>query len=74
MRDAVVGGDRTLVLGQDVELAWDELPARLEEAALVRVLGAADARETDPGAGPGPSIWAWDHPLATLAQAEDDAR
>jgi ATP-dependent Clp protease ATP-binding subunit ClpC len=72
VRDAVVGGDRTLVLGQDVELAWHELAPRLEEAALVRVLGAADARETEPGAAPGPSIWAWDRPLARLAQAAED--
>ena len=60
MRDAVVGGDRTLVAGDDVDLPWAELAHRLEEAAVVRVL-AARARPDGEA-----ELWAWDHPLATL--------
>jgi hypothetical protein len=47
MRDAEVGGDRTLVAGEDVEIAWGELATRLEEAAIVRVLAVARA-DADP--------------------------
>jgi ATP-dependent Clp protease ATP-binding subunit ClpC len=61
VRDAVVGGDRTLVGGEDLELPWAELAQRLEEAAIVRVLAAGARRD---GAG---ELWAWDHPLATIA-------
>jgi len=59
MRDAVVDGDRTLVAGDDLELPWAELPGRLEEAALVRVLAP---RAKDDG-----ELWVWDRPLAALA-------
>jgi hypothetical protein len=43
VRDTVVGGDRTLVDGESIEIAWAELAPRLEEAAIVRVLAAAHA-------------------------------
>jgi hypothetical protein len=71
MREVVVSGDgRTRVEGEDVDVPWAELPARLEEAAVVRLLAAlaADRLET---------LWQWDRPLATLeaeAAAAEETR
>jgi hypothetical protein len=56
IRDAVVGGDRTLVAGDDIEVPWADLPRRLDEAALARLLGG-DGLD---------ALWLWDHPLAAL--------
>jgi ATP-dependent Clp protease ATP-binding subunit ClpC len=60
MREAVVGGDRTVVAGDDLEIAWAELPRRLEEAAIARLLAARADNEVD-------QLWLWDHPLGALA-------
>ena len=67
MREVVVAGeDRTRVEGDEVDVPWKELPARLAEAAVVRLLAAlaADRLET---------LWQWDRPLAALeAEAAAD--
>jgi hypothetical protein len=63
VRDAVVGGDRTLVAGEDIEIAWSDLAHRLEEAAIVRVLALAGLPEH---ASAFDKLWTWEHPLAKL--------
>ena len=40
MREVVVNADRVLVGGDEIEPAWGELPQRLEEAAVTRLLEA----------------------------------
>jgi hypothetical protein len=69
IREVVVAGeDRTRVEGEEVDVPWKELPARLAECAVVRVLAAlaGDRFET---------LWQWDRPLAELeAEADDDDR
>jgi len=60
MRESDVYGDRTIVDGEEVEVAWAQLATRLEEAAVVRVLKALakpDALD---------ALWAWEHPLQAL--------
>jgi ATP-dependent Clp protease ATP-binding subunit ClpC len=60
MREAVVGGDRTLVAGEDLEVAWVDLPRRLEEAALARLLAAhADVD----------ALWPWERPVGPARDA-----
>jgi len=65
--------ERLVIEGDEIDLAWADLPARLEEASVVRILHALakpDALE---------AMWAWQHPLQALAAvaaaqaAEDDA-
>jgi hypothetical protein len=53
---AVTGQDRTLVGGEDLDVPWKELAARLPEAAVTRLLAAhrEDALET---------LWRWSHPV-----------
>ncbi len=60
MRETTVNGDRTLVDGDDIDLPWAELHARLEEAAVVRLLAAhAVTNGTD-------ALWVWERPLAAI--------
>ncbi|MGN6104106.1 MAG: hypothetical protein ACTHU0_03310, partial [Kofleriaceae bacterium] len=59
IREVVIhGADRTLVEGEELELPWRDLPARLAEAALARLLPALARPEGAEG------LWAWSHPLA----------
>jgi hypothetical protein len=60
MRETTVGGDRTIVDGEDVEIGWDELPARLAECAVARLL-AAHARKDGLD-----ELWAWERPLQAV--------
>ncbi len=60
MREAAVNGDRTLMDGEDIDLPWAELPGRLEEAAVVRLL---DAHATPNGLD---ALWLWERPLAEV--------
>ena len=60
MRETTVNGDRTLVDGDDIDLPWAELHARLEEAAVVRLLAAHTVPNgTD-------ALWMWERPLAAI--------
>jgi ATP-dependent Clp protease ATP-binding subunit ClpC len=57
MREVVVAGtDRTLASGEEIDLPWKELPARLAEAAVTRLIAALgeDRLET---------LWCWPSPL-----------
>jgi ATP-dependent Clp protease ATP-binding subunit ClpC len=65
MREIDVPGDRVLVSGDEIEVPWSELAARLPEAAVVRVLAALADEDADDGA-----LWKWSHPLAVLELAE----
>jgi hypothetical protein len=49
-------GDTMLVGSEEIELTWKELPARLEEAAVVRVLASAGTPEAD-------TLWAYTSPI-----------
>jgi hypothetical protein len=61
MRDAAIAGDRMRVVGEELDIGWADLPARLEEAAVLRVL-TARARPDD-------ALWVWEQSLAALATA-----
>jgi hypothetical protein len=62
MRDAAIAGDRMRVVGEELDIGWADLPARLEEAAIIRVLTARARRDE--------ALWAWQPSLAELARAE----
>jgi len=60
MREAHVGGDRTLVDGDDIGVPWADLPARLAEAAVARLLGAYDKPDGID------ALWLWERPLQAI--------
>jgi len=60
MREVTVGGERTLVEGDDVDITWDELPGRLTECAVTRLL-SAHARKDGLD-----DLWMWEHPLQEI--------
>jgi len=64
MRDVVMNTDAMTVVGESVELTWKDLPARLEEAAVVRVMAAQYKREL------AESLWMYDNPLALMPKKE----
>ncbi|MBL9015421.1 MAG: ATP-dependent Clp protease ATP-binding subunit [Myxococcales bacterium] len=71
MREVHVSGERTLVGGEDIDVPWAELPRRLEEAAIVRLLAAhaiKDGLDT---------LWSWERPLQaveTMLKAQKEQR
>jgi hypothetical protein len=66
MREVVVAGqDRTLVGGEELDVPWKELPARLAEAAVARLIAALQASELE-------TLWRWSHPIFK-ALTDDEA-
>ncbi len=61
MRELTIGGDSVDVFGDEVEVPWDELAGRLEEAAVVRLLDMLAL--PDPVAAV-ETLWKYLHPLA----------
>ncbi len=53
---AVAGADRTLVGGEELDVPWQELPARLAEAAALRLLAAHREDQLE-------ALWKWSHPI-----------
>jgi ATP-dependent Clp protease ATP-binding subunit ClpC len=64
LREAALDGDAVSVLGDEVEVPWRELPARLEEAAVVRILRAQYSRDLSE------ALWAFESPLANAAKGK----
>jgi hypothetical protein len=60
MREVHVSGERTLVDGEDIDVAWGELPSRLEEAAVVRLLAAHAVKDGID------ALWLWERPLLEI--------
>ena len=60
MREVTVNADRTLVNGEDIELPWAELPPRLEEAAVERLLEAHAKKDGID------ALWLWERPLQAI--------
>nr|HEX4317873.1 AAA family ATPase [Kofleriaceae bacterium] len=60
LREAALGGDDITVLGDELDVPWRELPRRLEEAAVVRVMRAQYSREL------AEQLWAFESPLASV--------
>ena len=60
MREVHVSGERTLVGGEDIDVPWAELPRRLEEAAVVRLLAAHEIKD---GLD---TLWNWERPLQAV--------
>ena len=67
IRDALVDGDHVVVGGEEVDVPFKELGARLEEAAVVRVLAALVKPEGFEG------LWAWEKPIIVLPAPGGDA-
>jgi hypothetical protein len=70
MREHVVNADRVLVGGEEIEPPWSELPERLAEASVARLLEALDhdghgCRYDELG-----KLWFYDNPLAKLTAAQ----
>jgi ATP-dependent Clp protease ATP-binding subunit ClpC len=65
LREITLPAGRVAVLGDELDVPWAELPRRLAEAAVVRVLDAIAEDRAD-------ALWRWEHPL--VAAAERDAR
>ena len=63
MREVAVAGDEMIIEGEETELAWADLGARAEEAAVVRFLLAA-AKEDALAA-----LWVWPNPVAQFRAA-----
>jgi len=58
MREVVVAGDdRTQVGGEPLDLPWKELPARLAEAAVARLLAAHEEDRLE-------ALWRWSRPIS----------
>ena len=57
--------DSMTVTTETVDLGWKELPARLEEAAVVRVIAAQYRREL------AESLWMYDNPLAAMPASKE---
>ncbi len=67
MREVVVAGqDRTLVGGEELDVPWKELPARLAEAAAARLIAALAANELE-------GLWRWSHPIFKALSADGAA-
>ena len=62
MRELTIDDDRVVVDGDELDIPWAELPARLEELAVIRLLATLAKAPDDAGA----SLWAWTHPLAAM--------
>jgi ATP-dependent Clp protease ATP-binding subunit ClpC len=58
MREVVIQADRVTVGETEIAAPWSELPRRLAEAAVQRVI---DAKQTED------LLWVWDHPLQEAA-------
>jgi hypothetical protein len=63
IREIDVARERVAVLGDELDVPAPELPVRLAEAALARLLAAI-------GAGTLDLLWKWDNPLAALNPAQ----
>ena len=60
MREVHVNGDRTLIDGEDLDIAWSDLAPRLEEAAVVRLLAAHAVKDGID------TLWNWERPLQAV--------
>jgi hypothetical protein len=60
MREVHVGGERTLIDGDDLDIGWNELAPRLEEAAVVRLLAAHAVKDGID------TLWNWERPLQAV--------
>ncbi|HEU0031538.1 MAG TPA: AAA family ATPase [Kofleriaceae bacterium] len=64
MREAAIDGDHVIVDGDEVDVPWSELAARLPEVAVARLLPALATDAVD-------KLWIWEHPLAVLTPSTD---
>jgi hypothetical protein len=65
MREVVIAGeDRTLVGGEPLDVPWQELPLRLAEAAVARLIAAHEEDQLE-------TLWRWAHPIFKALGAED---
>ncbi|HWO23123.1 MAG TPA: AAA family ATPase [Kofleriaceae bacterium] len=66
MREATVTGEgRTLVEGDELDVPWKELPARLSEAAVQRLLAALREDQLE-------TLWRWARPVSAPAPGDAD--
>jgi len=71
-REVVVNADRVLVAGDEVEPTWKELPLRLEEAAIARVLEAIAHQGHKCRYDKYDEFWTYEHPIVAAASKEAD--
>ncbi|MGE5184280.1 MAG: AAA family ATPase [Acidobacteriota bacterium] len=69
-REIDVPGDRVIVHEEELDVPWHELAARLPEAAVVRVIDAAQHAGHKCRYDVGETLWKWDNPLAQLNPAQ----
>ncbi len=60
MRDVVVSGDAVIVDGDEVGVPWADVPKRLPELAVARVLAALGKPEGFD------KLWSWARPLQDI--------
>ena len=67
MREVTIPAERVAIYGDEIDVPWPELPRRLAEAAVVRVLTGLDhqAHGCDYDLD---KLWRYDNPLAELAK------
>ncbi|HEY5949734.1 MAG TPA: AAA family ATPase, partial [Kofleriaceae bacterium] len=71
-REVVVNADRVLVGGDEIEPTWKELPLRLEEAAITRLLEAIEHQGHACRYDKIDEFWVYEHPIGLNAAKEAD--
>ena len=72
-REHVVNADRVLVDGEEIEPTWKELPQRLEEAAVARMLEAIEHQGHKCRYDKIDEFWTYTSPLGVAAAAKGDS-
>jgi ATP-dependent Clp protease ATP-binding subunit ClpC len=71
-RENVVNGDRVLVGGDEIEPPWTELPRRLEEAAVTRLLEALAHQGHKCRYDKIDEFWIYEHPIGLAAKTQGE--
>ena len=69
MREITISADRVTTAGEEVDAPWSELPRRLAEAAVTRLLSALDHKGHGCRYDELDKLWVYDNPLAALTPA-----
>ncbi|NVB85729.1 MAG: ATP-dependent Clp protease ATP-binding subunit [Kofleriaceae bacterium] len=70
MREVTIGANRVTTAGEEVDPTWTELPRRLAEAAVTRLLSALDHKGHNCRYDEDDKLWVYDNPLSALTQGD----
>ena len=72
MREITISADRVTTVGEEVDPPWSELPRRLAEAAVTRLVSALDHAGHDCRYDELDKLWVYTNPLAVLTPAQGE--